>query len=178
MEGRALGARVVSFDLRIFFPLQAFPAQEWYDLLESFRADDCYVRFDKPANEEQSGIKECSLIADGSLLSIGVYSMRPDSPDLCAPRGTYWNATVSTGMGRSGRALWLQFCIPYHALVLFPGVTVHDCEYHLGRSTAESSWTDPESWMRFSERQLWRQLGSKAELIERGLFNADGTLRF
>jgi len=55
---------------------------------------------------------------------------------------------------------------------------VHDCQYHVGRSLAESSWTNPETWLQSCERRLWRTLGSKAELIDRGLFGADGTVRF
>jgi hypothetical protein len=164
----------VSFELRIFFPHPTFPAEEWYDILGSFRSDDCYVRFDEPTDRAQGGVKECYLIPDESLVNVYVSSTNPDRSYLCEPLGTHWNATVSTGMGRSRLASWIQFAIPYHALVFFPGVTVHDCEFHLGRSTAESSWTDPESWLHFADRRL----RANVELIERGLFTADGTPRF
>ena len=69
--------------------------------LESFRSEDCHVRFDEPSNPEQRGIKGCSLIADESLVSVDVTAMQPDRSALCEPLGTYWYATVSTGMGRS-----------------------------------------------------------------------------
>jgi hypothetical protein len=166
----------VSYDLRIFFPHAEFPTHAWYDMLASFRSEACHITFSE-GSDGQDGIKECSLVADGSLVSVDVRAMS-DVPSLCAPAGTRWLATVSTGMGRSGLAWWTVFAIPYHTLVFFPGVTVHDCQYHVGRSLAESSWASPEIWLQSCERRLWRTLGSKAELIDRGLFGADGTVRF
>ena len=59
--------RAVSFELRIFFPHPTFPTQEWYDILGSFRSDDCYVRFDEPTERAQGGVKECYLIPDVTL---------------------------------------------------------------------------------------------------------------
>ena len=80
-------------------------------------------------------------------------------------------------MGRSARAFFIQYAIPYHALLFFPGVTVHDCQYHLGRSVEASSWSTPESWLAYAERCLWR-LGPKQSLIDLGLFRSDGSVRF
>jgi hypothetical protein len=167
----------MSFDLAIFFPHAAFPAQEWCDMLKSFRSEACEVTFEETGAGGSCGAKNCSLVADGSLISVDVCSI-DDPPNSCAPSDTQWRALVSTTMGRSGLAWWIQFAIPYHALVLFPGTCVHDCQHHLGRSVKESSWTSPEIWRQYAERTLWRTMGSKEPLIERGLFDADGTVRF
>jgi hypothetical protein len=75
------------------------------------------------------------------------------------------------------RAFFIQFAIPYHALVFFPGVTVHDCQFHLGRSVEASSWSTPESWLPYAERALWR-LGPKQALVDLGLFHSDGRVAF
>ena len=167
----------MSHDISLFFPHAEFPAQAWYDVLGGLRSDDCDVSFDDDAAAaEHGGIKECSLAADGTLISVSVYSFARE-PSECAPAGTHWRATVSTGMGRSGLAWWLQHAIPYHALVYFPGVTVHDWQYHVGRSVADSSWASPESWLAFSEKRLWR-MGPKQALVDHGLFHPDGRLRF
>jgi hypothetical protein len=168
----------VSYDLRIYFPQPAFPAQAWYDMLASFRSGHCSVTFSAPSSIYRSDVQECSLVADHSLVDVGVRSMNPAQPQLCDPLGTHWMAHVSTGMGRSGHALWLQYAIPYHALIFFPGVSVHDCQYHVGRSIEVSSWADAASWLEFAQRKLWREIGTHADMIERGLFAADGTLRF
>ena len=85
---------------------------------------------------------------------------------------------MSTTMGRSARALFVQYAVPYHALVFFAGVTVHDCQYHIGRSIEASSWSTPESWLAYAEPRLWRRLGSKRALIRLGLFHSDGSVRF
>jgi hypothetical protein len=166
----------VSYDLRVFFPHPEFPTHAWYDVLATFQGDACHVTFSEDSSG-QACIKDYSLVADGSLVSVDVRAMS-DIPSLCAPAGTRWLATVSTGMGRSALAWWTACAIPYHALVFFPGAIVHDCQYHVGRSLAESSWTNPETWLQNCKRRLWRTLGSKAELIDRGLFGADGTVRF
>jgi hypothetical protein len=167
----------MSFDLEIFFPHPTFPTQEWAGILESFRSESCAVRFEETGTGESCGCSTCFVVADDSLVSVGVCSMH-DAPTSCAPSDSRWRASVSTTMGRSGLAWWIQFAIPYHALVFFPGVTVHDCQHHLGRRVEESSWTTPETWRQYSERTLWRTMGPKNPLIERGLFSPDGTLRF
>jgi len=167
----------MSFDLQIFFPHPAFPAQEWRDMLESFRSESCEVAFEEAGAADSRGAQSCCLIADRSVISIGVCSIN-DAPTSCAPADTRWRASISTTMGRSGLTWWIQFAIPYQALVFFPGTTVHDCQHHLGRSVEQSSWTSPDTWREYSERTLWHTMGSNAPLIERGLFNADGTIRF
>jgi hypothetical protein len=167
----------MSFDLEIYFPHTVFPAQEWCDMLQSFRSEVCEVSFEEMGTDENSIVRSCSLVADGSLISVDVSAVQ-EAPRSRAPSDTRWRASVSTTMGRARFALWLQFAIPYHALVLFPGTTVHDCQHHLGRSIEGSSWTSSEAWRQYAERKLWRRLGPKGPLIERGLFNNDGTIRF
>ena len=73
-------------------------------------------------------------------------------------------------MGRSLRAFWIQFAIPYHTLLLVPGVIVH--------AEPERLFSDAGSWLEFSRERLWRPLSQKVELVEMGLFAADGTPRF
>jgi hypothetical protein len=164
----------MSYDLHIFFPHAEFPAQPWYELLESFRDGDCEVAFDSSEPAERGGVKNCSLVVGQSVLSIGVGA----GGSSCAPTGTRWEVNLSTTMGRSVRALCIQFAIPYHALVFFPGVAVHDCQFHLGRSVEASSWSTPEGWLAYAERTMWRRLGSKQALVDLGLFHADGRIAF
>src|SRR5262249_34865194 len=129
----------MSYDLNIFFPHTHFPADAWDELLEGFRSDSCEVRFDEPA--PNGCPRSCSVVADHSLIDISGRSGQGG----CAPEGTSWEVNVSTTAGRSARAWFIQHAIPYHALVFFPGVTVHDCQYHVGRTLAASSWSTPES---------------------------------
>jgi hypothetical protein len=154
----------MSYDLSIFFPHPEFPIEAWHDLLESHRSELCSVVL--------NGLDDCRIVVDRSVVSIGANQSR--SP--CAPVGTRWSAGISTSMGRSWRAFFIQFAIPYEALIFFPGVTVHDCQYHVGRSVEASSWTMPESWLRYAEARLWR-LGPKQALIDLGLFHQDGRIR-
>jgi len=154
----------MSYDLSIFFPETEFPTQAWSDLLESYRSDTCEVILNGPG--------DCRIVIDHSVISIGAN----DSRSSCAPAGTHWSVDISTSMGRSWRAFFIQFAIPYEALIFFPGVTVHDCQYHVGRSIEASSWTMPESWLRYAEARLWR-LGPKQALIDLGLFHQDGRIR-
>ena len=129
-----------------------FPAQAWYDLLESFRNSACQVVFDELAPAQNDALKDCSIVIDQSVIMIGGGA----SSSPCAPACTRWDVVVSTTLGRSARALFIQYAIPYHALVFFPGVTVHDCQYHLGRTAAASSWSTAEGWFPYAERALWR----------------------
>jgi hypothetical protein len=163
----------MSYDLHIFFPHAEFPAQSWYELLESFRSSVYEVWFDDPERAERSGLKDCSIVVDQSVVSIGIGA----SGNSCAPTNTRWQAVLSTTMGRSVRASFVQYAIPYHALMFFPGVTVHDCQFHLGRSVEASSWSTPEGWLAYAERRLWR-LGSKQALVDLGLFHSDGRVAF
>jgi hypothetical protein len=163
----------MSYDLAIFFPQADFPAQAWYDLLASFRSSACQIMFDEQDPVQGGAVKDCSIVVNQSVVMIGGGAAH--SP--CAPAGTRWDVSVSTTMGRSARALFIQYAIPYHALVFFPGVTVHDCQYHVGRSVEASSWSTAESWLAYSQRRLWR-LGPKQALIDLGLFHPDGRLRF
>jgi hypothetical protein len=112
-------------------------------------------------------------VVDQSVVSIGVGA----SCGSCAPSNTRWEVNLSTTMGRSRRASFIQYVIPYHALVFFPGITVHDCQFHLGRSVEASSWSTPESWLPYAERALWH-LGPKQALVDLGLFHSDGRVSF
>jgi hypothetical protein len=161
----------MSYDLHIFFPHAEFPAQPWYELLESFRGGVYEVWLEEAA--ERGGLKNCSIVVDQSVVSIGVGA----SCGSCAPSNTCWEANLSTTLGRSRRASYIQYVIPYHALVFFPGITVHDCQFHLGRSVEASSWSTPEGWLAYAERRLWR-LGPKQALVDLGLFHADGRVAF
>jgi hypothetical protein len=154
----------MSYDLSIFFPQPEFPTQAWFELLESHRSDDCCVMLD--------GLGDCRIVVDHSVISIGANHTR--SP--CAPPGTRWCVGISTSMGRSWRAFFVQFAIPYEAQIFFHGLTVHDCQYHVGRSVEASSWREPESWLGYAEARLWR-LGPKQALIDLGLFHPDGRIR-
>jgi hypothetical protein len=163
----------MSYDLHIFFPHPEFPAQPWYALLESFRSSVYEVAFDEPEPAERGRPKSCLIVVDQSVVSIGVGA----SGISCAPINTCWQVNLSTTMGRSVRASFIQYAIPYHALIFFPGVTVHDCQFHIGRSVEASSWSTPEGWLAYAERALWR-LGSKQALVDLGLFHADGRVAF
>jgi hypothetical protein len=155
----------MSYDLHIFLPRAEFPARTWHEVLDSFRDDTCEVVV--------NGIEDCRIVVDQSVISIGADA----TSHPCGPGGTRWTARVSTTMGRSWRASFIQHAIPYHALTFLPGVTVHDCQYHIGRSIEASSWSTPERWLAYAEPRLWR-LGPKEALIDRGLFHADGRIRF
>jgi hypothetical protein len=155
----------MSYDLTIFFPHLEFPKETWFQLLDGFRSDTCEVIL--------TGIEDCRIVVDHSVISIGSDASRRG----CAPAGTRWTAGISTAMGRSGRAWFIQHAIPYHALVFIPGVTVHDCQHHLGRSLEASSWSTPEGWQAYAEPKLWR-MGPKETLIDFGFFHPDGRIRF
>jgi hypothetical protein len=161
----------MSYDLHIFFPHAEFPAQSWYELLESFRGGVYEVFFEEPAGG--GGPKNCSIVVDQSVVSIGAGA----NCSSCAPATARWEVNLSTTMGRSMRAWFIQYAIPYHALVFFPGITVHDCQFHLGRSVEASSWSTPEDWQAYAERRLWR-MGPKQALVDLGLFHSDGRVAF
>jgi hypothetical protein len=101
----------MSFDLQIFFPHPAFPAQEWRDMLESFRSESCEVAFEEAGAADSRGAQSCCLIADRSVISIGVCSIN-DAPTSCAPADTRWRASISTTMGRSGLAWGSSLLFP------------------------------------------------------------------
>ena len=163
----------MSYDLQIFFPHAEFPVQAWQELLGTFRSGSSEVGFDDQKPVENGAVRDCSIVVDQSVIVIG--GGRGHSE--CAPKSTRWIVSISTTMGRSARASFIQYAIPYHALLFFTGVTVHDCQYHLGRSVEASSWSTPESWLAYAERSLWR-LGPKQVLIDLGLFRSDGSVRF
>lgn len=163
----------MSYDLHIFFPHAEFPAQPWFELLESFRNSVYEISFDDLQPAPHGGPKDCAIVVDHSVVSIGVSA----NSNSCAPTNTRWQVNLSTTMGRSARASFIQYAIPYHALVFFPGVTVHDCQFHLGRSVDASSWNTPEGWLAYAERALWR-LGPKQALVDLGLFHSDGRVAF
>lgn len=163
----------MSYDLGIYFPFPTFPVREWHDLLANFESPSCRVEFEEPQAEyAESGAKLCYLTADDSLVTAAVsWRIGPNPPSRCMPPGTHWYASISTGMGRSARASWIQFAIPYHALVLLPGTSVHDCQHHVGRILEESTWHDPDGWLSYASRRL--RPGDELDL-----FGADGLPRF
>jgi hypothetical protein len=166
----------MSYEIRIFFPCIDFPSQTWYEMLESFRTSDCDVLFDDPGPAESGALRGARIAVNQSLISIDAWAER-DARSSCAPADTRCGACIETTMDRSLRAWFIQHAIPYHALVFLPGVTVHDCQYHVGRTVEDSSWTSPEAWLEVTERRLWR-MGDKQSLIEHGFFHPDGRLRF
>src|SRR4051812_1528935 len=165
---------VVSYDLRIFFPHPVFPTEGWRDILASFRGPDCEVQFDEPSADGSSSY----LVVGHSRIDADVRPHDGETDGLCAPSSTRWLAGTSTTMGRSYKAYWIQFAIPYHALVFFPGITVHDCQYHVGRSLEASSFVDPGAWLDFARQRLWGPAAGKAELVEQNLFTPEGLPNF
>src|SRR5207237_9815072 len=111
----------------------------------------------------------CDLVIGESVLTTDVGPVEPGHWAVMS-KGARWKATLSTTMSRSFRALWVQFAIPYHALVLIPGVTVH--------AQPEQLFADPQSWLDFCRKRLWGPLRRKEDAVDYGLFAADGFPRF
>jgi hypothetical protein len=157
----------MSFDLRVFFPQASFPEAEWRGILESFGSAECLVRFEPP---DGRGVAiTCDLVVDDSVVSAGVGAIEPGYWARVS-KGAKWQAALSTSAGRSLRAFWIQFAIPYHALVLIPGVAAHaepDLIFH-----------DTERWLEFCRERLWGPVRQKEQMVDRGLFLEDGTPRF
>lgn len=87
----------------------------------------------------------------------------------CDAPPTDWGVYVSTQLGRSPMAAWLQFAVPYHLLILLPGTAVHDCQHH------DRGWFgDAEEYREFAGvalRSLTRQrtLRSAGYIDDRGI---------
>jgi hypothetical protein len=158
----------MSYDLKVFFPHLTFPRAEWRTILASFEGPECLVRFGACSDADESD-NGCDLVIGESVLTTDVAPIGPGHWTRMS-NGATWKATLSTTMGRSFRALWVQFAIPYHALVLIPGVTVHAEPDHL--------FANPQSWLDFCRERLWGPLRRKEEAVESGLFTADGSPRF
>jgi hypothetical protein len=158
----------MSYDLKIFFPQATFPRTEWRDILVGFQGPECLVRFDGPGDAHDPQ-PSCYLVADDSVLSADVCPIEPGECGV-GSESARWMAVLSTSMGRSLKAFWIQFAIPHHVLVLLPGIKVH---VEPGRLFANA-----ESWLKFSQERLWSPLPRKKELVELGLFTPDGSPRF
>ena len=158
----------MSYDLKVFFPHPTFPRTEWRTILASFEGPDCLVRFGASGDPDESE-DACDLVIGESVLITGVAPIGPGHW-MVMSNGARWKATLSTTMGRSFRAFWVQFAIPYHALVLIPGVTAH--------AEPDQLFADPQSWLDFCRKRLWDPLRRKEDAVEYGLFTADGSPRF
>ncbi len=167
----------MSYDLSIFFPQVSFPARVWNEILMSFSGPDCQVI---PADVRSAGIGiECGglFVNEKSSVHAEVMRTKPGGTS-CAPPGAHWSAVISTSAGRPLTAWWLQFAIPYHALVMIPGVTVHDCQHHLVESMETSSFTDPDAWRNFAAAQIWDRRARHLTLNGRNLFADDRSPSF
>jgi hypothetical protein len=160
-------AALMSYELRIFFPQVTFPRTEWRAILTSFQRPGCLVRFE-PGDPHDLCIS-CDLVVGESVLSTGVSPIEPGSWGR-ASEAANWAAMLSTTLGRSLQALWIQFAIPYHALVLLPGIVVH--------AEPDRIFVEIETWLEFCRERLWGPLRQKEELVESGLFTPDGSPRF
>jgi len=158
----------MSYDLKVFFPHPIFPRAEWRTIVASFEGPECLVRFDAGSDAGEPD-NACDLVIGESVLTTDVSPIEPGHWMLMS-NGARWKATLSTTMGRSFRALWVQFAIPYHALVLIPGVTVH--------AEPDQLFADTESWLAFCRKRLWGPLRNKEVAVEHGLFTAEGSPRF
>jgi hypothetical protein len=162
----------MSYDLSIYFPQAAFPAKSWDEILAYFSGSDCEICTAGPSCAE-AGVNHGHLLVNTwSLVSIGIASLKHDR-GACAPPASRWVATISTGLGRALPAWWIQFAIPYHALVLIPGITVHDCQHHKGSTTEGSSFTDAETWLEFASGRIWDRRARHMKLNGRSLFTED-----
>jgi hypothetical protein len=155
----------MSYDLRIFFPHPIFPRTEWRTILASFQGPECLMRFSDADDSDNA----CDLVIDDSVLTTAIAPVGPGHWTLMS-NGASWQAHLSTTMGRSFRAFWVQFAIPYHGLVLIAGVAAH--------AEPDRLFADPQSWLDFSRKRLWDPLRRKEDAVEYGLFTADGSPRF
>jgi hypothetical protein len=153
----------MSYDLRIYFQQTAFPLEPWAEILRLFdftpssTASDFYER-EWQAEQE-------------TTVWLSLSQMKPDQPQLCAPSGTHWLATISTGMGRSPQAVWTQFAVPYYALGLMTGVSVHDCQWHTDDNAAH--FDTPEAYLAFAAQAIGRLI-QKRWLIRQGCMSPEG----
>ena len=142
----------MSYDLRIYFPHEEFPLEEWRSVLSLFDVEEFVPEpseYDKlemawyakaetrttfePGKDDGdleidpvTGQTVCVYV---SHVHIDLLRVSPKIWGYCTPVGSHWNVRISTS-GRNSKALWTQFAIPYYALGIIEDLTVHDCQWH------------------------------------------------
>jgi hypothetical protein len=187
----------MSYDLAIHFPHEAFPYEEWNSILSLFNTEEripykCeYFRYEaewvvvaetrtasKPrrggAEPEIDPITGRTVWIGSSPVWISLYSFSPNVWGDWIRAGTHWGISLDTSGSASCKAVWTQFAIPYYALGVIEGITVHDPQY-----TSENSFQDPEAWAAFASlavRRIVRPGGH--DLVKHGLLTEEGKILF
>jgi hypothetical protein len=124
----------VSYDIDIYFSQPTPPVASMESVLSLL---------DMPVTA-QPGLEWSIWTGTGTVwIEILEISFRP-----CAPADAKWRACVSSAMMRGRAAHIALFAIPYAALLLIEGTSVHDCQAHnLG------IFTTPDAWLEFARTQ-------------------------
>lgn len=195
----------MSYGLDIYFPHENFPYEEWNSILSLFKVVEySNAEQNEPQTSEYSKrIASWAIEVESRTkyepdtewgakperdpitwqtfwtltyrIHIALYAIFPKSWRSCVPVGAHWSIYLDTGGQATSKAVWTQFAIPYYALSLIQGVTVHDCQWH--REDDLYSFQDAETWAEFAARAVRHRTGGR-DLVDNGLMTEDGKILF
>jgi hypothetical protein len=126
----------VSYDIDVYCDQEVFPEEGLWEIL---------VSFGYPVRRE-GGL--AWRLDTGYSVAISVRAVAEERWKGCsAPEETQWVLVASTGASRTAEAFWHQLAVPYHMLILLPGMSIHDCQvglHDLGLVT------DPDEYRRLA----------------------------
>lgn len=192
----------MGYDLRIYFPHEVFPREEWNSVLSLFDVEETvpdvseYYHWDaewwvktetrtavEPTIDntdpeiEIDSITGQAIRVETSWVSITLSRLSPKTWGGCTPVGSHWRIYLETDSGCATKARWTQFAIPYYALGTIEGLTVHDCQWHNDENMY--SFQNAEEWAKFAARALTsRGWISWDEWVRQGLFTDQGRVLF
>jgi hypothetical protein len=181
----------MSYDLKIYFPHESFPYEEWNRILSLFNAEERKpIAYEHGQNKAEWVVLAESRVGKGrepeidpvtgetvwirrSPVWIDLSATVPKLWGDCVPVGTRWSINLDTSGGASAKAIWTQFAIPCFALSFIEGITVHDCQWH--REDNMYSFQDAEAWAEFASLAVRKRTWIWArDLVEEGLMTEEG----
>jgi hypothetical protein len=187
----------MSYDLRIYFPHEVFPHEEWNAVLSLFNTEErehsesCHLKVKwvviaetrtslKPdgrgqAEREIDPATGQPIWVGGSPVWISLGRVAPIVWGYNVPHGSHWSIHLGTSGGASVKAVWTQFAIPYYALGLIEGLTVQDPQWFYAGDVF--CFEDAEEWAEFASIAVPRRAGI-GYLVRQGLMSEEGRILF
>ena len=153
----------MSYDVSLYFRDDIFPLQQWEQVIAAFDPQKHEVR---KSRYTQNDVAEWTIVREESVLWLTLQDKRPIR--YRKPAGAQWEVLISRS-GHRPYDVWLQFAVPYRALVLMDNVIFYDRQQDVYLASEDE-------YLEFAGSQL-RRLGL-SKMFKLGLLDADGKVLF
>jgi hypothetical protein len=112
----------MSYDVALYFRHETFPIDRWKEVIAAFQPQEHEAR---QSNYNHNPLAKWTSSHNQGRLWLELRDVRDDR--YAKPSSARWQVFISRG-GHTPQDVWLQFAVPYHALLLTDNIVFYDLQ--------------------------------------------------